>query len=557
MSVRLPRGTTALIPAAGPVSEGILALSNVSSPAMIPVAGRPVIHWTLNYLLELGVEDVRIGVSRPGLFVEDIVAASFGDRCSVQFVVVDHRGAVGDAVLALLPHDPAEGYLVVFGDTMFRLADNTALPTSEVPVLLTDEVEESYRWLTLEGNEDGTVRTFHDKEAGRSGPHEAAIGVLYVPDGIVMHKSAERLTAPIRFLDLIEAVSGDGLLTERAGEWLDCGNPDKQVEAQRALLQQRAFNSIDVDVMRGTLTKRSEARDKFLNELNYLRLVPTTLQALFPRLIDFDDRWESLSITMEFYGYPTLAELFVFENVDVSIWARVFRHLRSVVVDQFGAMRKPLSEGVCRQMYVDKVRARSESDLTEEVGDLMAVPTVFINGIEHHGLAETLRVLQPYVDRLDASAWGAVVHGDLCFGNILYDLRSGICKLIDPRGSFGDAGLYGDLRYDVAKLWHSVHGGYDLITAGLFRLQSSDNGRFEFSLLCRDAHAEIAEAFASEFFETFSRAEIALITALIFLGLPALHYDAPDRQVAFVLRGLQLAAEALELLKAESDAHMH
>ncbi len=32
--------TTVLIPAAGPVPEGVLGLANISCPAMIPVAGR-------------------------------------------------------------------------------------------------------------------------------------------------------------------------------------------------------------------------------------------------------------------------------------------------------------------------------------------------------------------------------------------------------------------------------------------------------------------------------------------------------------------------------------
>ena len=64
---------TALIPAAGRVPEGVLALSNIACPAMIPVAGRPVIHWTLSYLRSLGISRFRLAVSRRGMFVEDFV----------------------------------------------------------------------------------------------------------------------------------------------------------------------------------------------------------------------------------------------------------------------------------------------------------------------------------------------------------------------------------------------------------------------------------------------------------------------------------------------------
>ena len=59
--------TTVLIPAAGRVPEGILALGNISCPAMIPVAGRPVIHWTMRYLRSLGLRRFAIAVSRRGM----------------------------------------------------------------------------------------------------------------------------------------------------------------------------------------------------------------------------------------------------------------------------------------------------------------------------------------------------------------------------------------------------------------------------------------------------------------------------------------------------------
>ena len=34
-------------------------------------------------------------------------------------------------------------------------------------------------------------------------------------------------------------------------------------------------------------------------------------------------------------------------------------------------------------------------------------------------------------------------------------------KFIDPRGSFCEPGIFGDLRYDIAKLYHSVYGKYE------------------------------------------------------------------------------------------------
>jgi aminoglycoside phosphotransferase (APT) family kinase protein len=149
--------------------------------------------------------------------------------------------------------------------------------------------------------------------------------------------------------------------------------------------------------------------------------------------------------------------------------------------------------------------------------------------------------------RLERDVRGSVVHGDLCLSNILYDLRSRICKLIDPRGSFGQAGIYGDPRYDVAKLWHSVHGLYDFITNDLFRV-SLEGTKIELSIRASAAHREIEERFARVFFAAnghaaFERRDATFIAGLLFASMPALHYDRPQRQLAMYARALQLFDE--------------
>src|SRR5262245_25428040 len=86
--------TVVLMPAAGRVSEGVMALSNIGCPAMVPVAGRPVIYWTLSYLRSLGLKRFMIAVSRRGMFVEDFVECTFGHDLEISFVVPSSDGGV-------------------------------------------------------------------------------------------------------------------------------------------------------------------------------------------------------------------------------------------------------------------------------------------------------------------------------------------------------------------------------------------------------------------------------------------------------------------------------
>ena len=55
-------------------------------------------------------------------------------------------------------------------------------------------------------------------------------------------------------------------------------------------------------------------------------------------------------------------------------------------------------------------------------------------------------------------------HGDLNFTNILYSARTGVFKLLDPRGD----PMKIPLSYELAKLRYSYHGGFAAITHGLY-----------------------------------------------------------------------------------------
>jgi len=558
-----PADITAIIPAAGRVPDSVVALSNLTSPAMIPVAGRPVVQWTMSYLISLGITHFRIAVRERGLFVEEFVDCVFGADHDVQFVVPGADRGLGFTIHELASQVDTAAALAVLGDTHFEFADPLVLTGTE-PVVLVSEVDESYRWCVAEFGEDRRIKGFRDKVPGLTPPLAALIGVYHFPDVEVLRGAAD---AVVREVDA--APGGPGGLVdftrvlERVGEsteiiaadaavWLDCGNPDTQASSQRVLLEQRAFNQLSVDTTFGTITKRSTRREKFVDEINYLRMLPDHLSVLFPRVIDFSIDWDDPFVTMEFYGYPTLAELFVFENVDAGIWRRVLEHLHHVLQEGFLSHRRPLPPGATHEMLLGKALERLDAiDDRSVLSDLLRRDgSLNVNGRPLRGVNELTPILEDEIVALAASAEGSIIHGDLCFSNILFDLRSGIFKFIDPRGSYGHAGIYGDPRYDIAKLYHSVYGLYDFITADLFRVHV-DGTDAQLDIRTRPYHGEIRDEFDHLFFTTFDRREILLATGLIFIGLPALHYDHPNRQLAFYLRGLQILDEALALPRSD------
>jgi dTDP-glucose pyrophosphorylase len=551
MTYRNRENITALIPAAGRVPEGILAFSNIVCPAMIPVGGRPLIYWTMRYLLGLGIKQFIIAVAQKQMFLEDFVACTFGPACHVKFLVPSADQGLGGTVRELAEAAETVGSLVVLGDTHFQFADDTILDANETTVL-THEVPDPYRWCTVEVNKQGAVEEFHDKSSSVKTPAQALIGVYYFPrtaelrDASNAAVNANRtMHQPTQMAQILQRLPGV-IHTVPAREWLDCGNPDRQAASHQALLQKRAFNELSINPVLGTITKRSRHTDKFLDEINYLRLLPKDIAVLFPRVVDYSADWNEPYVTMEYYGYPTLAEVFVFENVDAGIWEQVFTHLRSIVLDEFGRYHRPLSAQVIRDMYLDKTRKRLAELIDHPVlGDLVHnADALIINGRTLANIPAVWDRIEERIDRLATNSQGTLVHGDLCLSNILYDLRCRVCKLIDPRGSFGTPGVYGDPRYDVAKMYHSVYGLYDLITNDLFDVKVNKS-EISLGIRSRPFHHDVCARFERVFFSDFDRSDILLLTGLLFASMPALHYDMPKRQIAMYTRAVQLIHEAL------------
>lgn len=512
-----------------------------------------MIHWTISYLRSLGLRKFVIAVSRRGMFVEDFVDCAFGQDSEIDFIVPTYDGGVGTTVKELFDRVKTKSALVVLGDTSFQFCDEKILNDNQ-PFVLVHPVEAAYRWCIAETDDKGFVKSFHDKEADlQLELLDALIGVYYFPEIDSAMKSASAAieqTPSDKRVELSAILDNLRLETPikvvRTGDWLDVGNPDKQALSHQALLQKRDFNELQIDPTLGTITKRSRNIEKFIDEINYLRLLPQELSVLFPRVLNYSTDWKDSFVTMEYYGYPTLAEAFVFENVEPSIWEKVFVHLKEIITEGFMRFERPLEAGNLQQMYLEKTRKRLETlQASDELLELVHYKgTITVNGQNIKNLPLLWNQIEDVISAMEAKTTGHIIHGDLCLTNILYDLRSRICKFIDPRGSFGSAGIFGDTRYDIAKLYHSVYGLYEFIINDLFHISVNDKN-VTLDIRTGGRHREICERFERVFFPHFNREEVLLVTAMLFASMPALHYEAPQRQLAMYIRALQLFDEAL------------
>jgi hypothetical protein len=154
--------------------------------------------------------------------------------------------------------------------------------------------------------------------------------------------------------------------------------------------------------------------------------------------------------------------------------------------------------------------------------------------------------LQRHID-LKSDRAPRVMHGDFCFSNILFDSRVQRVRVIDPRGYVepGTTSIYGDIRYDLAKLSHSIVGRYDQIIAGRFEMPAQDGHHFRIEFEPAPHHRWLETAMAE--FEVDGVAanspSVCAVTVSLFLSMLPLHADRPDRQNAFIANALRLYAD--------------
>ena len=166
---------------------------------------------------------------------------------------------------------------------------------------------------------------------------------------------------------------------------------------------------------------------------------------------------------------------------------------------------------------------------------------IIVNGRKCRNVFYYQRELEKRLDRLKYNCERfSFIHGDCTFSNLMVR-EDNSPVLIDPRGYFGYTELYGDVRYDWAKLYYSVVGNYDQFNLKRFRLSISDE---DISLKIDSNNWEELE---KDFFELTGadRDEIKLLHAVIWLSLTTYAWQDYDSICGAFYNGLWYLQEVL------------
>ena len=119
--------------------------------------------------------------------------------------------------------------------------------------------------------------------------------------------------------------------------------------------------------------------------------------------------------------------------------------------------------------------------------------------------------------------------------------ENGTPVLLDPRGYFGYTEIYGDVRYDWAKLYYSIVGNYDQFNLKNFRLDIEEN---QVTLEIQSNQWEDMEQVFFELIDT-DEYEIKLLHAIIWLSLTTYAWQDYDSVCGAFYNGLYYLEDVL------------
>ncbi|WP_455631050.1 hypothetical protein [Megamonas sp.] len=331
--------------------------------------------------------------------------------------------------------------------------------------------------------------------------------------------------------------------------WYDVGHSETYLKAKTEVAT-RSFNSIKIDEKRGVLRKTSENKEKLIDEIKWYLKLPDRIQYLSPRIYDYSLSWDNPYVDMEYYGYHTLHESFLYGDLPLTRWKEIFQKLLFLVMDMEQYKLVPTEKEVKEALYniyLEKTYNRLEKLKTEERFKCFFNKHIIINGMEYNSLNYYMNILPNLIDKIVLKNFNnefTIIHGDLCFANILIEDNYNFMRIIDPRGSFGKYDIYGDPRYELAKLLHSLEGKYDFIIEDLFELTYEKNN-IQYRIFNKNnaVYKIFNEVFKEKIKDILA---IRLIEATLFLSMVPLHSDYPNRQIIMLATGIILLEQVIK-----------
>ncbi|MCK7616079.1 hypothetical protein [Roseibium sediminicola] len=355
---------------------------------------------------------------------------------------------------------------------------------------------------------------------------DEAVAVLFHDDAAALLCSE---TPEARRLALLALRDRTEIITDHA-RFVDIRHPRNLMLFLSGATELRHFNSAHAEG--NVFHKQSQDIEKMRSEHGFFHAAPPELQRFLLPTFGFWEDGKTAGYRMEHLAVPDAALQWVhhaFSEGDFKVLLdQVFSFLKARPSGQKDSAR-------AEAQIVGKLESRMKAFLQTDLG--RRTNRILEEAGPRGSLAAMLEQALPLVRQAVARTDQLVFsHGDPCFSNILFDRRIGLMRLVDPRGALSAEDAMMHPLYDVAKISHSILGGYDYVNNGLFRVCMGKDLKLELDWTIAPPADWAARQFRARLEEEGYRiAHLRAVELSLFLSMLPLHTDHPDKLVGFAL----------------------
>ena len=537
-----------LIPAAKIVPEELQNLGKL--PAIIYPVNKKIVF---DYLLEQYQDDcdeIKVICYEKAEKVHRRLSTYKNNK-----IIIQDLSEMGD-----LGHTVYEGLSGISGEVIINFSDTIVLDNIQNIVgdcFFCSHDEVSDKWTFFDEIDNVIVEVYDKIQKKVIGEKPLFVGVFKLTDAELFRKCLKRafdkknLTMSTFYYALMLYSKKIPMKAISTSNWFDIGHLDRYYDTQLEV-KSREFNHITIDRDRGILKKISDDKEKFIGEILWYLKLPADIEYVRPRIFSYSTDYNAPYVSMEYYSYHTVHELFLYGDLSSSQWKDIFNRIRFVCNDFKRYTVKDNSiQNSLEDMYLHKTLSRLDKLRDDEHFVRFFENDISVNDIKYVSLNSVCKKLKKVIPQMlfDVDSF-SIIHGDLCFANIMVDSNLSFVKLIDPRGKFGSFDIYGDTMYEIAKLFHSVDGKYDFLIKDLFDIDFDTNDcRIDYNVKDRVRDYDLFQLFLNVFKEEIGGdlKKIELIEALLFLSMIPLHGESVRHQMAMLGTGIEILSRVIDL----------
>jgi len=533
--------TKVLILSGGEIPKEMQKFFGKISSGLIPINGKPVIFSTIDNLISHGYNKIAITVGYNKNNLIKILNYRYNDELKIDFVEIDWKKSPGNSIIKALKNIKEEKLLVVLGDTVINNDYFKFIDKQKDFVISSKKFSDSSKWCIVE-TKNGKIKSIYDKkkELNIGINFSALIGVYYFSSVKILKNISKKYQhyKKIEISSLLEEYKKiNKIIVKIESNWHDVGHKNNYFSSKKELLQSRFFNYLELDEKNGIVTKKSQNIEKLKNEINWYKLIPNQIKIITPRIISSRIN-NNPNLVMEHIDFSTLTEIWLYGNISYKNWQSILDDLKNII-NIFQINKKVVPKTDYEQIYITKTLDRIQELISSNpiFKKLFNYEYVKINGKVYDNWNKLSEKIFLKINKLFCKDDNCLIHGDLCFSNILYDIPNNQYRIIDPRGKWGNS-VFGDIKYDLAKLRHSIVGGYDSINNGLFSIDQKDNS-LKINILKPTQYEKISNDFDLWISKSWNLEQIKMIEGLLFISMIPLHNEDIKKQLAFYAVGVQ------------------